>query len=87
MALMIDVTVLDNHGEPHVNRKLNPLLKVVEAAERNVLTLARELGLTPLLRERVKPAKEDPKPNPLDAHLRPSGYTVEDQLRGRVPHD
>lgn len=56
--LMIEDVVLDSHGQQVTRRKLNPLLKVVEAAEKNVLILARELGLTPLLREKVKPAKE-----------------------------
>ena len=75
--LMISDTVLDSHGQQVTRRKLNPLLKVVEAAERNVLTLARELGLTPLLREKVKPAKEAP---PAEASA-----TVGDIMRGH--HD
>ena len=73
--LLIDVTVLDSNGQPHTNRRLNPLLKVVEAAEKNVLILARELGLTPLLREKVKPAKE-----PETETAGPA--TVGDALRG-----
>lgn len=75
--LMITDTVLDSNGTAYTKKKLNPLLKVVEAAERNVLTLARELGLTPLLREKVKPAK------PAEEAEAPA--TVGDMLRGH--HD
>lgn len=73
--LMVTETVLDNHGEPITKRKLNPLLRVVEAAEKNLLAMARELGLTPLLREKVKPAKQ--------SETTASGpATVADALRG-----
>jgi P27 family predicted phage terminase small subunit len=73
--LMIDDPVLDSNGQLHTRRKLNPLLKVVEAAEKNLLVMARELGLTPLMREKVKPAKE-----PESETAGPA--TVGDALRG-----
>lgn len=63
-GLRIDVIVLDCHGVPHTNRKLNPMIAVVERAERNVLALAKSLGVSPDTRDKVKPAKHaEPKKN------------------------
>jgi len=64
-GLQIDVTVLDSNGAPHTNRKLNPLIGVVERCERNVLALASAMGLTPATREKVKPARHTEPPKPL----------------------
>jgi P27 family predicted phage terminase small subunit len=73
--LMIDDPVLDSNGQLHTRRKINPLLKVVETAEKNLLIMARELGLTPAMREKVKPAK------PADPSEKQPGATVGDLLR------
>lgn len=61
--LMILDPVTDNHGEVFFRKKLNPLLKVVEAAEKNLVVLAVQLGLTPISRDKVKKAagQEPPK--------------------------
>lgn len=53
-SLLIEVTILDNNGMPHVTKKLNPLLKVTSDCESRLLTLAKSLGLTPTDRERSK---------------------------------
>ncbi|MGH9737334.1 MAG: phage terminase small subunit P27 family [Candidatus Acidiferrales bacterium] len=54
--LMIEVTVTDSNGKAHTSRRLNPLIKVVEACESRVLTLAKAMGLTPVDREKARPA-------------------------------
>lgn len=58
--LMIEITVLDNNGMPHTTRKLNPLLKVIEACESRLLALAKNMGLTPVDRERGKMTATNP---------------------------
>jgi P27 family predicted phage terminase small subunit len=59
-GLMIDVTVTDSNGAAHMSRRLNPLIRVVENCERQLLTLARAMGLTPDTRAKVKPAVAPP---------------------------
>jgi P27 family predicted phage terminase small subunit len=51
---MVETTVTDNHGQVRKVRKLNPLLKVVEAAEHRLLVLSKSLGLTPVDRDKTK---------------------------------
>lgn len=58
---MITTTIKDTHGEPVIVQRLNPLLKVVEACEGRLLTLAKNLGLTPLDRDKVKPTRVNPE--------------------------
>jgi len=60
-GLEIECTLLDSNGQAHVNRKLNPMLKVVESCETKLLSLLKSLGLTPNSRETVKPAREKPR--------------------------
>jgi P27 family predicted phage terminase small subunit len=58
---MVEVTVLDNNGQAHVSKRVNPLLKELNAVEGRLVGLIRELGITPRTRESVKttaPAKQ-----------------------------
>ncbi len=55
--LMIETTIKDSNGVMKVVTRLNPLIKVAEAAESRLLALASKLGLTPSDRDRVKPTK------------------------------
>ena len=50
----ITVQVFDNHGEPHDRIKENPVLERVERNEKQLFTLAKELGLTPQARAKVQ---------------------------------
>jgi P27 family predicted phage terminase small subunit len=53
-ALMVTTSVTDNNGNLRTVTRLNPLLKVVQACEARMLSLVKELGLTPKEREKVK---------------------------------
>lgn len=59
--LLIKTFVTDNNGIAHEQTKLNPLLKVIFDCESRLLSLAKSLGLTPIDREKVRPAKSGPK--------------------------
>jgi P27 family predicted phage terminase small subunit len=50
-------TRLDSHGEPHDQEKENIWLGVAERAEKQMLTILVQLGLTPAARTRVRPLK------------------------------
>jgi P27 family predicted phage terminase small subunit len=52
--LMVSTTVLDSNGASKVVTRLNPLLKVAQVCESRMLSLLKELGLTPAAREKVK---------------------------------
>jgi P27 family predicted phage terminase small subunit len=56
---LVEVTVLDSNGKAHVSKRLNPLLKELNAVEGRLLGLVRELGITPRTREAVKPVAPD----------------------------
>jgi P27 family predicted phage terminase small subunit len=64
-GLMISEVVLDSSGVAHTKRKLSPLVRVVENAERQLLALSERLGLTPAAREKVKPTGEPQKKTPI----------------------
>jgi P27 family predicted phage terminase small subunit len=51
---MVTTTVTNNHGVDRTVSRLNPLLKVLQADESRLQSLAKSLGLTPLDREKVK---------------------------------
>jgi P27 family predicted phage terminase small subunit len=53
-AYMVTTTVTNNHGVERTVSRLNPLLKVAQADESRLQSLAKELGLTPKDREKVK---------------------------------
>lgn len=53
--LMVTTTVTDNNGTARTVTRLNPLLKVVQNCESRMLSLVKELGLTPVAREKAKP--------------------------------
>jgi P27 family predicted phage terminase small subunit len=55
--LMVETIMKDSNGAMKVVTRLNPLIKVAEAAESRLLALASKLGLTPSDRDRVKPTK------------------------------
>lgn len=52
---MVTTTVTNNHGVERTVSRLNPLLKVAQADESRLQSLAKELGLTPKDRDKVKP--------------------------------
>jgi len=56
-AYMLETTVLDSHGTARTVRRLNPLLKTVEACETKMVVLSKTLGLTPVDREKAKPTR------------------------------
>ena len=51
---MVTTTVTNNHGVERTVSRVNPLLKVLQADESRLQSLAKSLGLTPLDREKVK---------------------------------
>jgi P27 family predicted phage terminase small subunit len=55
--LIVTKTVLDSHGEAHEVERLNPLLKIVEKCESQLVRLEASLGLTPTDRDRAKQTK------------------------------
>jgi P27 family predicted phage terminase small subunit len=60
--LMVQYTTLDSHGKQVTVRRLNPLLKIVTEAEKQLLSLVKSLGLTPDTREKVKQVGEGGDP-------------------------
>lgn len=60
--IMVETTVMDNSGAAHQVRRVNPLVKIVSDAERQILAMTRALGLTPDTREKIRPAAPDPNP-------------------------
>jgi P27 family predicted phage terminase small subunit len=55
--LMVTTTVTDNNGTPRTVTRLNPLLKVAQNCESRMLSLVKELGLTPVTRDKAKPTR------------------------------
>ncbi len=53
-SLQVTTTITDNHGIARTVTRLHPLLKVAQACEARMLSLVKELGLTPGSREKVK---------------------------------
>jgi P27 family predicted phage terminase small subunit len=53
-GLVVQITVLDKKGRPVTHSKPNPYVRIAEQAERMLHAYRRELGLTPLTRDRVK---------------------------------
>jgi len=72
-GLMILTTILDSHGVPYQKKIKHPMLRIVTDCERQILTLASKLGLSPIDRDRVKPARDavtrEVKPGSLGAAL------------------
>jgi P27 family predicted phage terminase small subunit len=59
---MVDVTVLDNCGEPHTKRVQNPAAKLAVQLENSMRAMLKEFSATPASREKSKPAAlEQPK--------------------------
>lgn len=57
-SLLIETVVTDNNGIAHTTKRLNPLLKVVDACEGKLLAMSKSLGLTPVDRDRVRPVSQ-----------------------------
>ena len=53
-SLMVTTTITDNNGTARVVTRLNPLLKIAAQCEERMVSLVKELGLTPATREKVK---------------------------------
>jgi hypothetical protein len=47
----------DANGAIHTTKRLNPLLKILQADEAKLLQLTTQMGLTPSARDRVRPTK------------------------------
>jgi P27 family predicted phage terminase small subunit len=62
-------TRLDSNGQPHEVWKENLWLKVATDAEKLQMSALDRLGLTPLNRGKIKPTKEEPKPDAAEAAL------------------
>jgi P27 family predicted phage terminase small subunit len=60
-SLMVETTVLDSNGVARIVKRLNPLLKVVQADESRLMALAKSLGLTPMDRDKVKQTQPNEK--------------------------
>jgi P27 family predicted phage terminase small subunit len=56
-GLMIVTKMKDSNGALHDVRRLNPLVKIMQADEAKLLTLSKELGLSPVTRDRVRQTK------------------------------
>jgi P27 family predicted phage terminase small subunit len=56
--LMIVHEFLDSNGACHSARRLNPLLKVAQSCEARLQALAKELSLTPLMRDKARVTSE-----------------------------
>jgi P27 family predicted phage terminase small subunit len=52
---MVTTQVTDNNGNLRTVTRVNPLLKVLAQTEQRLQSLAKELGLSPKERDRVKP--------------------------------
>jgi P27 family predicted phage terminase small subunit len=52
---MVETKMKNSNGEFVTVKRLNPLLKVLQMDESKLLALTRELGLTPAMRDKVKP--------------------------------
>jgi P27 family predicted phage terminase small subunit len=57
---MVDVTILDNCGEPHTKRIPNPAAKLVCQLENSMRAMLKEFSATPASREKSKPAAAAP---------------------------
>ena len=53
-GLVVSATVLDRNGAPFTKTRPNDHLAIVEQCEKLLHTMRRDLGLTPLVRDRVK---------------------------------
>ena len=53
--LMVTTQVTDNNGTLRTVTRVNPLLKIAAQCESRLLSLTKELGLTPKERDKVKP--------------------------------
>jgi P27 family predicted phage terminase small subunit len=54
-ALMVVTQVTDNNGNLRTVSRLNPLIKVAQQCESRLQSLAKDLGLSPITRDKVKP--------------------------------
>lgn len=52
--LMVVTQVTDNNGNLRTVSRLNPLIKVAQQCEARLQSLAKDLGLTPVTRDKVK---------------------------------
>jgi len=57
---MVDITILDNCGEPHTKRVPNPAAKLAAQLENGMRAMLKEIGGTPASREKSKPAAAEP---------------------------
>jgi phage terminase small subunit len=52
---VVTYTRLDSNGQGHDQEKANLRLKIVADAERQLVAILKELGLTPIAKDRAKP--------------------------------
>jgi P27 family predicted phage terminase small subunit len=68
-GLFVGVIVTDNHGVAHKNRRKNPAYEIAVASERQLLSLIRTLGLSPIDKDKPKPAKAPEPVDPMESFL------------------
>jgi P27 family predicted phage terminase small subunit len=59
---VVETICLDNHGEQFVKVKHNLWLRVAQDSEKSIIQCLDRLGLTPLAKSKVKPAKSKEAP-------------------------
>jgi len=55
-GLLVEDVVLDNHGQAVTKRRASPLVRILQDSEAKLMHLLRDMGLTPMARDKVKPA-------------------------------
>ena len=78
-GLTVEDIVLSSNGVPIRRVKLNPLLRVVSDCESKILAVVRELALTPLSRDKARPAA--PAPPPVGKRYAKPGSVAEQLLK------
>jgi P27 family predicted phage terminase small subunit len=61
--LMVTTQVTDNNGNLRTVSRLNPLLKIIAQCETRMLSLLKELGITPATRDKVRPTQAHEESN------------------------
>ena len=87
-GMMIDTSVKDKHGNDHIVKRVNPMIKVMEAAAQRLLALSKSLGFSQVDIGRCKTTAadtaEDNKPIPGSAwDLHPEMYDSKGNFIGK----
>lgn len=60
-GLMVTTQVTDNNGNLRTVSRLNPVIRVAQQCETKLQSLAKDLGLTPITRDKIKPTSANPQ--------------------------